>query len=82
MNVLDCEHCRALRAIVAASSERLGRPVDSYDAESYAIPFVRSRPKGAAWTPEHGVPLIDDVQACACTCHAHLAIVGRWTAPS
>lgn len=69
MNVLDCEHCRALRAIVAASSERLGRPVDSYDGERDAIPFDR-------------LPRIADVQACACTCHAHLSIVGRWTAPS
>jgi hypothetical protein len=69
VNVLDCPHCRELRRYVAASSERLGRPVDSYDAESYAIPFA-------------ALPKIADVQDCACTCHAHLTIVGRWAPPS
>ena len=69
MNDLDCSHCRDLRAIVAASSARLGRPVESYDPERDAIPFDR-------------LPRLADVETCACTCHAHLRIVGRWTPPS
>jgi hypothetical protein len=62
---LDCEHCRKLRGFIEAENERLGRPVDSLD-------------KGDV-IPHSAIPKVADVQACACECHAHLIVIGRWS---
>ena len=61
---MTCDHCRALRAHVEAASERLGRPVDSFDDLDVI--------------PRRMLPTYDEVRTCPCACHSHLAIVGRW----
>lgn len=59
----ECEHCLALRAVLAETNERLGRPVDSFDGASEEV-------------PRHLLPSRADVAGCECKCHSHLRIVG------
>jgi len=54
-----CPHCLALRAILEATNERLGRPVDSFDGWDEEIPRAQ-------------FPTLADVAGCDCRCHAHL----------
>lgn len=60
--MMDCEHCRAMRAHLAATNERLGRPVDSLDDDRDGLPRELVR---------------QDIGDCACACHDHLRIAGR-----
>lgn len=58
-----CPHCLALRALLAETNERLGRPVDSLDGWHEEIPRDK-------------LPTRADVAGCECSCHSHLRILG------
>lgn len=60
---MDCEHCRPMREHLERINAELGRPLDSFDPDRYALPLALTK-----------VP-VDDV--CTCACHDHLRIAGR-----